>query len=237
MSLQAQQIVSLATQIAKCPGFTSQAGQMLNSILSGLCQTYDLEEARGLAQIVVSPSAGSGPYPLPADYLRALRDTAFYLVDGVPYKMINIDLTEYDMLVQQAGISNYPERYATDTSPLGSGLPANLYVWPPSGGTYTVNIRYFRQMPDITTPEISSVIPWFTAGNYLTTRLAGELMKITDDERWRVFLGDGPEGAQGILDRHLKLQADDEGRAKRVELDARLFRRQDNLRMTKHLGW
>ena len=46
MALQAQQIVSLALQIAKCTGFTSQAGQLLNAILSELCQTYDLVVAR-----------------------------------------------------------------------------------------------------------------------------------------------------------------------------------------------
>lgn len=238
MALQAQQIVSQALQIAKCPGFTSQGGQQLNSILSELCHTYDLELIKGLAQVTVSPSAGSGPYPLPADYLRALRDTAFYYVYGTPYVMTQIDLSEFDALTQTAGISNYPEQYATDTSPLGSGLPANMYVWPPAGGTYVVNIRYFRQMPDITTPETSTTIPWFNNTNYLITRLAGEMMKLTDDERYTAFLGDGPAGAQGILRRYLELQSDDEGRAKTVELDRRRFGRSFNrLPNTKTLGW
>jgi hypothetical protein len=238
MSLQAQQIVSQALQIAKCPGFTSQGGQMLNVILSELCQTYDLEVARGMAQVTVSPSLGSGPYALPADYLRAEKDTGFYYVYGVPYVMTSIDLTEFDALVQQGGISNYPERFATDTSPIGSGLPANMYVWPPSGGTYVVNIRYYRQMSDITTPETSTTVPWFNNVNYLITRLAGEMMKLADDERWQAFLGDGPTGAQGILDRYLKLQNDDEGRAKTVELDRRRFGRSFNrLKDTKTLGW
>lgn len=237
MSLQAQQIVTLATQVAKCPGYVSQAGQLLNAILSELCQTYDLQEASSRAQIVVSPSAGSGPYPLPADYLRAWRDTAIYYIQGVPYSMVNMSLQEFDVLVQQAGISNYPERWATDVAPLGSGLPANMYVWPPAGGTYTVFVRYYRRMPDITTPEISATIPWFTNTNYLFTRLSGELMKLTNDDRASKFLGDGPDGAQGILDRYLKLQEDDDGRAKTVELDRRLFRRTDNLRITKLLGW
>ena len=137
---------------------------------------------------------------------------ATYYIQGVPYSMVNISLQEFDVLVQQAGISNYPERYATDVTPLGSGLPANLYVWPPAGGVYTVFIRYYRQMPDIVTPEISTTVPWFTNTNYLFTRLAGELMKLTDDERYSKFLGDSPDGAQGILDRYLKLQDDDEGR-------------------------
>ena len=46
MALQAQQIVALATQIAKVPGYTLQAGQMLNMILADLAETYDLEVAR-----------------------------------------------------------------------------------------------------------------------------------------------------------------------------------------------
>ena len=234
MGLQAQQIVATATKIAKGPGYLSQAGQLLNMILSELCQNYDIELARGIAPVVVgSGGLGSGPYPLPTDYLRAQRDAGKYSVNGVPYQLINVDLAEFDAMVQQSGISNYPEFFATDISV----TPAVMYVWPPPGGVYTVNIRYYRQMPDIVTPETSATVPWFTNTNYLTTRLAGEVMKLTDDTRADAFLGDGPAGAQGILDRWLKLQADDEGRAKTVELDRRRFRTGDRSKQTKLLGW
>ena len=43
MPLTAAQIVTLATQVAKCPSYTSQAGQFLNAILQDLAQTYDFE--------------------------------------------------------------------------------------------------------------------------------------------------------------------------------------------------
>lgn len=234
MALQAQQIVTLACQIAKASGFTSQAGQLLNSILSDLCQTYDFKSAFKTQTVTLTPSNGSGPYPLPSDYLRMAMNELFYYVDGVPYVMINLDLWEYDRLVQQPGISNYPEFFATDTST----TPKSLFVWPPSGGSYVTTLRYYSQMADIPTPETSTAVPWFPNQNYLITRVAGELMKITGDERSTAFLGNGPDGAEGILTKFLKLQADDEGRAKTVQLDRRRFGSSFNrLPITKTLGW
>lgn len=203
-------------------------------ILSELCQTYDLELARGIASVVVgSGGVGSGPYSLPSDYLRAQRDAGHYMVNGVPYQLTNVDLAEFDMMVQQGGISNYPQYFATDTV----AVPAALFVWPPPGGSYTITLRYYRQMPDIVTPENSGVVPWFPFTNYLITRLAGEVMKITDDTRTDTYLGTGPAGAQGLLDRWLKLQTDDEGRSKTVELDRRRFRAGGSAKQTKLLGW
>jgi hypothetical protein len=234
VALQAQQIVSDACSIAKGPGFKASAGRMLNMILSELCQNYDIELARGIAPVVVgSGGVGSGPYLLPTDYLRAARDAGIYLISGVPFRLINVDLAEFDIMIQAGGISNYPQYFATDVSQ----TPPAMYVWPPPSGVFTVNIRYYKQMPDITTPETSAAIPWFPDTNYLITRLAGEVMNFTDDTRRDVFLGDGPHGARGILDRWLKLQSDDEGRAKTVELDHRRFRSGDSSKNTKKLGW
>jgi len=236
MALQAQQIVALATQIAKVPGYTLQAGQMLNMILADLAETYDLEVARKSATVNLNTTTGSGPYNLPSDYLRMAMDEVFYLVDGVPYVMVSIDLSEYDALVQQAGISNYPAQFATDVSGgVGNML---MYVWPPSGGSYNTTIRYYSQPSDITTPETSTSIPWFPNQTYLITRLAGELMKIAGDSRQQAFLGNGSDGAQGILHRYLELQKDDDGRAKTVHLDRRRFgSRFDRQPNTKTLGW
>lgn len=243
MALTYQQIVTLACQIAKTPGMTSQAGQLLTSVLDELSQTYDFDLARGTFYFNFQPGlistdpnviAGGGPYPLPADYLRADLDDVFWTLLGVPYTMINISLAQFDATVQQSGISNYPYWYATDMSQ----TPPVMYVYPPPSGAYPVTIRYRRQMPDIATPETSTEVPWFPNTNYLTTRLAGELMKIADDDRAQVFLGEGPAGAQGILDRYLKMKDDQGARAQTVSLDRQRFSRGfKNLPNTKTIGW
>jgi hypothetical protein len=63
-------------------------------------------------------------------------------------------------------------------------------------------------------------------------------MKITDDDRADDFLGSGDNGAQGILDRYLKLKDDSEVRAKHVTLDKRFFRpRWGSLPSTKLVGF
>jgi len=247
MPLTAQQIVTQACAIARANGFLSLAGQQLNNVLQELCLTYDIVLNRKTTTINLSTGSsvgivglGSGPYLLPLDYLRLDGNEIVYRVYGVPYKMIRITLEEFDSLVQQAGISNYPEQYATDLSQDAVakwGAPV-LYVWPPSGGNYQPQLRYWALQADIATPETSLTVPWFTSTNYLITRIAGEIMKITGDQRASTFLGEGPDGAQGILNRFLKLQHDDEGMAKAVSLDRRHFGKSfSRLPQTKTLGW
>ena len=247
MPLQAQAIVAKAIAIAKCPGFTIQGGDALNYVLADLAQTYDLEPARKSATFNLSigsnvgtVGAGSGPYLLPADYLRMAMDTVVYQVNQVPYKMVNISLDEFDNLVQQPGISNYPEQYTTDTSGgaiATYGVPV-LYAWPPSGIATPVSFRYWSQPADIVNPSTSSSIPWFPNDAYLITRVAGEMMKLTGDKRADAYLGDGQGGAQGILDRYLKNMTDNEGRGQQVQLDRRRFGKSfQNVAQTKALGW
>ena len=243
MALTASQIVARAIEIAKAPGYTSQAGQLLNAILQELAQTYDLDLCRGFYQFNFIPglvssnsnvTAGGGPYPLPADYLRAEKGDVFYSILGVPYEMINVDITEFDMMVQQAGQQSYPYLYCTDLSQ----SPPVLFVYPPPSGAYPVTVRYRRQMADIPTPESSAVTPWFPSDTYLIRRLAGEVMLLTDDPRATVFLGDSNAGAQGILRRYLKLADDKSSRSQRVTLDKRRFGRSfDSLPNTKTIGW
>lgn len=238
MALQAQQIVGLATQIAGVPGFTSQAGQLLNMVLSDLCQTYDFDVAKKFATITlgsVSTSFGSGPYLLPADYLRACdKRSVFYTNSGVKYELVPLDLAEYDMLIQQQGNASFPSMFATDMSQ----SPPQLFVWPPPSGSFPLTVRYFSQMPDITMPETSTTVPWFPSQDYLVTRLSGELMKIADDERASSFLGEGDSGAQGILLRYLKLKDDSSNRAQTVKLDRRFFGNQfSRVPNTKTIGF
>ncbi len=126
MALTAAQICDLARQTAKTPGFQVQSGQLLNEILAGLCQKFDFAAARGLftfnfnAQLTTN--FGSGPYNLPADYLRTsgssgsegTQKSSWWVINGVRYPMVPVDLSEFDMQVQQAGQQSYPWLWATD---------------------------------------------------------------------------------------------------------------------------
>jgi hypothetical protein len=227
MALTSAQIVSLATQIARCPGYTSQAGQLLNSLLSDLAQTYDFALARTNVVITLNSGgfSGSGPYPLPTDFLRALPDGVFFVLNGITYYLTPIDLDEYDALPQTIGFMSYPSSYATNMEL----SPPTMLVWPPASGSYLTTVRYYKQPADIALPESSSVVPWFPNTDYLTTRLAGELMKLTNDDRVSTFLVDsGRENdmsAPAILRRYLKMKDDRESRAQTVKHDPRVFGR------------
>jgi hypothetical protein len=245
MPLSAAQIVTLAVQKAKAPGFTQQAGQALNTILSELCQTYDLDDARATftftfnVQTAPGQGLGSGPYALPVNYLRTQGGKQFYTYNFQQYKMTRVEQWEYDLLTQQPGFNDFPRNFYVDTS---FAAPQE-FVWPPPSISVPVTIRYFQQMPDIVSPEVSSAVPWFRFQNYLVTRLTGEVMQLTDDTRAAEFLTDdpqqNPQGAGVLLRRYLKMKDDPEGRAKVVELDRRRFGTAmwERLPNTKNIGW
>lgn len=255
MPLTAAQICALSRQDARCPGFTSQSGQLLNMILSDLCQNYDFDVTKQTFQFnfngALINSNGQAYQNLPANYLRGIRNESFYIISGVPYPMIPCDLEEFDMLVEQAGLANFPVFYATDmslsgvvNSPTGVGgaaVPVML-IWQVPSGAYPVTVRYYSQMPDIATPETSAVVPWFPNGAYLRTELSGRLMQLTDDERADAFLSADedrhPQGA-GVLLRRFLIMKDDRGtRTRTVQLDRRKFgSAYDRLRSTKTIGW
>lgn len=249
MALTAAQLISLACQDAKGPGFTSQAGQFLNMILGDLCQQFDFEVARKTyeftltAGTTITLSNGvlvyGGPYPLPSDFLRVAGANALiWFNQGVPYSMIPLDMDEFDRTVQQAGMQSYPYWYAIDLSlgdetADGDSVP-NLFVYPPPSGAYPAQLRYFAQMPDIATPETSSTVPWFPNQAYLRKRIAAELMGITDDERQAQWLGQ----ADALLQGYLKLKDNQSSRAQTVSLDRRRFTRPFSaLKNTKTIGW
>jgi hypothetical protein len=240
--LTAAQICSLARETAKCPGYTTQSGQLLNVILEELAQDYDFDVIKGSYSFNFNTGGptGSGPYPLPSDWYRGIDKAIFYTINGVPYPMVNISYTEYQNLVQQSGLQSYPTAYATDMS----ASPPNMYVWPPASGAFAVTAGYFKQPTSITTPETSTDIPWFPSTQYLLRRLAGELMAITNDERMLVFLGSEDEAqdtkgsAASILRRYLKMKDDMGGKVHKVELDRRHFGRNfSRLPNTKTIGW
>ncbi|MDE2471875.1 MAG: hypothetical protein KGL35_24905 [Bradyrhizobium sp.] len=244
MPLTAAQIVTLATQEAKCPGFILQAGQLLNATLQDLCQNYDLDAALGTFTFTFNSATGqgSGPYNLPADYLRTQvkdgKDEFFYTIQGVPYPLIQVTKAEYDWLVQTPGFQSYPYNYATDLS----AVPAQLFVWPPPSGSYNCTLRYYRLMPDIVTPETSATVPWFLNTQILLRSLAGRLMGITGDSRQAEYLGTDvdryPLGAGTLLSAYLKNVEDREGAVHTVGKDRRRWGRPfDQLKNTKNIGW
>jgi hypothetical protein len=255
--LTANQIVALACEAAHSPGKTSQAQQLLNLILSDLCQTYDLAMARGLFSFTMIPTLtgavgnqnvyASGPYTLPADYLRTsgssgstgTQNSVIWFNLGVPYPLIPCDLAEFDLQVQQAGQQSYPYLYVTDMSQ----SPPVAYVWPPPSGAFPVNVRYQRQMPDIVWTGANATAgnpPWFTNTGYLTKKLLAKLCSLNDDTRAET-LDAGPDvvgSADHDLARWLSQIDDSSSHPKRVTLDRRRFRVPfSKLPSTKQVGW
>lgn len=256
MPLTSAQIVSLACSEARVPGMIVQGGQKLNSILSDLCQTYDFTIARQSVAFTFNASQinsqGQAYQNLPDNYLRGIRNGSYYTISGVPYPMIPCDqVEEYNMLVEQAGLANFPVFYATDMSRTGVSNAASgsggalvpvMLFWQVPSGAYPANVYYFSQMPDIATPETSATVPWFPNQTYLMRRLAGEMMSFSDDERRTSYLSSDedrfPEGAGVMLRHYLQMQGDKSTRTATVQLDRRRFGTSfDRLRSTKTIGW
>ena len=237
MGLQAQQICSLARQAAKCPGFTSQSGQFLNSCLQDLCMNWDTDAGMGTATYTTSTTN-----TLPADYLRTRvvdgKDDIFYTISGVPYPLIQVTQAEMDWFVTTPGFQDFPRFYSTNLSV----SPATLTLWPPPSGQFPVTHRYQRKMPDIATPETSTTVPWFPNTQILIRWTAGLLMGLTGDTREPEYSGDDEEryplGALTLLKKYLRNASDREGAVKTVGLDRRRFGRNfDRLKNTKNIGW
>lgn len=243
MALTTAQIVTLACQIAKTPGYTGQALQFLNAVLLELAQDYDFNVIRKTYDFNLSTTAsgngyapGSGPNAMPSDFLRLHRNGSFYLISQVPYKLIGVEQEQFDSFVQQPGLASYPYFAYVDVTTVVGEEPG-LYVWPPASGAYPATIRYNSRPADIT---VTTDVPWFPNQTYLYTRVAGELMKIANDDRWQAFLGDtaGQGGAGDLLRKYLSMKDDPETAVKTVGLDRRRFGNDlSRLRNTKTIGW
>jgi hypothetical protein len=247
VALTTAQILDLAQQIAKVPAFTSQALSFLNAILQELAQDYDFNVIRKTFTFNFTTSAagygyapGSGPNVMPTDFLRLHRRGSYYYIVQVPYKLIGVTQEEFDAFVQQPGLQSYPYLAYVDVTQVAGQQPG-LYVWPPASGAYPATIRYNPQMPDIID---TSTVPWFPNSNYLITRVAGELCKIANDDRWQSLIGDAdpqkdqPGSAASMLRSYLKMKDDPETAVKTVTLDPRLFKPSiQSVRNTKQIGW
>jgi hypothetical protein len=160
---------------------------------------------------------------------------------GIPY------LTTIVGMPSPSSITlSQPATASATSQPLTIGTPPVAYVYPPPNGAYPVTVRYQRLMPDLPldvngnlTPAAAVSVPWFPHQEFLRVKLQGELMRLTNDDRVQLFLGENSDsGAPAIRRRYLMMKDDSTNRAKRVSLDRRRFgRRWDVLPATKTIGF
>lgn len=220
------QIVSLACQIAKCPGFTQQGGQQLNLVLNDLVLHRDLKMNRKQGSIAIQIGS-NGPFALPTDYLRTYD--LFYTVNNFPYFLFPLSQEQYDALFKDPSIANYPYAYATDLTNQATQGACSLFIFPQSTSALTMTHRYMLNRSDIATPENSATVPWFPDQDYLIHATATRLMKITDDGRYDKFVADG----ETMLRIHLIEDGDEQQVVKAIKLDPQRFHMNRSLRPTK----
>lgn len=128
----AQRIIERASYVAKVPGYAPTFGlECLNSALEDICLYQDFALARGLFHFNFNPGLGSlfgsGPYPLPLDYLRTsgssgatgAASSVWFLYPapafplGQPIVLVPCDLAEFDVL-PQLPTNSLPEMWMTD---------------------------------------------------------------------------------------------------------------------------
>ena len=237
----AAQLVTLATQIAKAPAFTTQAGYMLNAILRSLAMDYDCPESRQTFNpLTISPNGGTGqntqfyPLTLPSSALYLRTREVFYSVSGTIFYLSQLSLQNYDKLFQGAGISNYPYWYSVDTEGSGASQAVpQMAFYPPPNLSLSLTVRLQFLPADITTPSSSSAVPWFREQQYLYTKLASELMSLTGDARRDQFKKD----ADDLLLGYLKMIDDKQNYATTVIKDPNRFRNVSQLKPTKTTGF
>ena len=222
--LTASQIISLAVQIAKVPGMTTQAGQFLNSKLLQLALEQDMDIIRRTTTINII--TGQVAYPLPVNYLR-MRE-AFYNINGSIFWLIQLALKNYDQLNTNPGLTDYPYYYSTD---IGT-TPPTLLLYPPPSLAFTLQIRYMDNLVEIADPVNSMVIPWFQDQDLLIDMVAEKLMHIADDTRVEQMSRMNDDKFR----RWIQMSNDKENRATVVEKDERSFRSIRRVRPTKLQG-
>lgn len=231
MARSLRKICERARRVAKVPGYATQSGEDMNSVLWDLVHKWDLKVNRLTTTITVNANT-YGPFNLPAGYLRTYD--LFYLVNNVPFRLSQIETKKFDTEVKDPSVTNYPYEYFTDTSTqaqlAASGGPGQLFIYPQSSGVIIMTHRYMTTQPDYPNPETNDTIPWFTDENYLELAVAARLMRVTDDVRRKEFEADAKES----LREHLVMAADDEQQVvHRVTLDPISFRAPSRLKPTK----
>lgn len=253
----AAEIVTLACQIAKCPGFVTQGQQLLNRFLETLAQDYDCPSAAyTFYNFTIGVNAGTGPgQPTGSWYLLELPSSAtpvlsgakwlrthsvFYNVSGTIFYLVQIPLSDYDALFQGQGISNYPYWYSVDTTGAPVLATSQMAFYPPPQQQLQVTIRNQYQPNDIAADAFGTTTPWFPQQDILIDGTAMGLMRITGDKRYQEYYNRlfGGMGDPGSISRYLKMMDDKENFARRVQLDRRFFKGAGfNLPPTKFTGF
>lgn len=234
MALTVQQLIQLACQKSNTTGYIAQAGYEINIILSELAQNYSFTSAQGFftgnffsgiggVARVAPVMAGSGPYQLPANFLRMKFGDFFYVNGAINYFPVPRDMVEFDQLQQQSATGSLPTDYAIDMSV----SPPALYLWPAPSGVMPFYGRYDAQQADLETPEISLAVPWFPSQSYLLQRLSAQMMGYSGDKRMAQWMGDAagnpPWSATGLLKAYMEKEGNQDTRAVRAKLDPRSF--------------
>lgn len=222
--MQSSAICLLISQTAKGGnGMTAIAGQFLTVVLEDLKYNRNLK-MNLVTQTVTIPAASNGPFNLEADYLRTY-DFSYPLQtpSGETQFLTPITLEQYDAEFKGTQTADYPYEFATDLSTqaqTASGAAGQYYVYPQSNAAISATHRYFKNQPDITTPETSSTVPWFPFTEYLITAAAAGMMGVTGDDRKEEFHA----RAERMLAPYLIMQGDEQSTVKDIKLDPRRFR-------------
>jgi hypothetical protein len=168
-------------------GYVQDATDALNSVLDYLSETVDLAKATRQVFFTFAPNlitqangnvVTAAPNPLPIGYQRvqtsggatgAQRTTKWYL-QGVPYDMVEIDLTEWDDQVQQAGIQSYPYYCTKDMS--GGSILVNFQGTINSGSTTVTAVQSLN-------PVTGAVVTGVPAGLSVGMTVDGGIGPIT----------------------------------------------------------
>jgi hypothetical protein len=245
--MRAKEICLLASRVAKGgTGMVDIAGQWLNIVLEDLKLNKNLKVNR-VTQILNFPAGTFGPLALEADYLRTYD--LFYQIPSVggitgssQTLFLNpVTMEQFDAEFKDTQETNYPYEYATDLSTQaqvwsggaqGNGSLSSaggIYIYPASSGVLALTHRYMKNQPDIVTPSVSNLEPWFAYTEYLITATAAGMMGVTGDDRSDAYRA----RAQDMLRPHLIMEGDEQQTVQNVRLDPRHFRFNRGLKPTK----
>lgn len=161
--LTAAALITRVNQIVGAPNYVSQGLDGLNIVLGDLCEDYDFALARGEYSFNFNPALtsmfGSGPYPLPLDYLRTSGSSgaegqtksAWFLYPapafpmGQPMQLVPVDLGRFDQY-PQLNAQGIPGVIATD---MGGPLTQRITCVTPAVTTAGSTMIYATLAPGI----------------------------------------------------------------------------------------
>lgn len=232
MSLTYAEIVTLANQEAKTPGYLDQAGQYLNLVLQDLALNYrfDIRHNDIFTITTGTVSPPEGPYALPSDYVSHVEGEIRFIENGQPYVLFQVPLRKLKHQFTGQGFTTYPQVFATDVSDQAN---KKVFFWPPPNGAYVIEFPYYMAHEFIADPATSSEVPWFPSSDYLIKATAAKLCRSLDDDRAEKYRYE----AEADLTKYMKMMDDKEGYAQRVQLDPNNFLGRGDLKGTKQNPW